>query len=322
MKGFYTILSFILLFYIILFPLTAIKGETEGETKQNTSFLQKSETSAKDDFKVKFSKTGKIESVSAEEYVVGVVAAEMAASSETEALKAQAVAAYTFATKRREESKEKYDITDSSDTDQKYIDKSTRKEKWGDKSEEYEKKVKSAVQSVLGEVVTYNGKPILAVYHAISSGRTESAKNVWGETYSYLKSVESVGDLLSPDYLEEKSFSTDEFFQKVKSLGVEKSETPENCLGEVSQTESGTVLKISVNGKTVSGFDLRKAFSLRSASFDLEYKDGKFVFTTRGYGHLVGLSQNGADYMAKQGSSYKEILLWYYSGCKIQKSEV
>lgn len=317
MKGFYTVLCFILFFYIILFPLAAIKSEKteKNDTSSAVSAVPKAE---KGKIRVLFSKSEKVKSIETEEYLVGVVAAEMGAAAQKEALKAQAVASYTFALFHKGKNKN-YDVTDSPDTHQKYITKAERQKKWGKNAEEYEQKIRTAVKEVLYQAVVYNGEPILAVYHAVSSGRTENSKNVWGKEYPYLKSVESVGDLLAPDYSETVFISENEFFEK---LNIEKPQNIKTSIGEIKTSEGGTVLEIKIANKDYTGKELREIFSLKSASFDLKYQEKKFVFTSRGYGHLVGLSQNGADYMANLGSNYKEILLWYYSGCKIEKKQV
>ncbi len=263
--------------------------------------------------------TNTVKAMSAEEYVFGVVAAEMSALYESEALKAQAVAAYTFALFRKTENTDKdYDITNDFTVDQSFISKENLKEKWGSKAEEYEKKIETAVKAVENEIVTYENKPILAVYHAISSGKTESAENVWGKEYPYLLAVDSIGDTMSDDCKSTVNVTLEQLKKAVSSIS-ELTGEPSGYFSSPERTESGTVKSISICGKSLTGSEVRKLFSLRSSNFKVEFKDEQFIFTVYGYGHNVGMSQFGADYLAKQGKTYKEILKHYYSGCEVKK---
>lgn len=318
MKGFYAITAGILFLCLVLFPVFAIKGQNSAESDKKTDSnisAAKTETA----FRVKLSDTGEIKNIDETEYVIGVVSAEVPATYEPEALKAQAVASYTYARYKQLQKNHDYDVTDSEQTDQKYYTKNERKKRWGKNFNDYEKRIESAVNAVKGQLIKYKNKPILAVYHSVSSGKTESAENIWDKNYPYLKSVESVGDLLSSDCVSKAEFTADEFAKTAKGLGADCKNDPNGWVSDIKKTPAGTVKSVKIGNKQVSGVDVRSAFSLRSPCFDLEYSDKKFVFTVRGYGHLLGMSQNGADYMAKQGSNYKEILLWYYSGCKIGK---
>lgn len=321
MKSFFTVMTGVLFLCMVLMPMTAIKSN-EPETQKSTVSEEKQTESTKEStkgFRVKFIETGKIKTVDKTEYLTGVLAGEMPASYQTEALKAQAVAAFTYAYSKKQKSTEKYDVTNSETTDQKYLTYKERKEKWGKNFNKYENKLKQAVKSVDGQVLMYNGKPITAVYHAISCGKTENAKNVWGKGYPYLQSVESVGDLLSEDYLSTAEFSESEFAEILKKLNVNVSKEAKNWVTEINKTSCGTVKTVTIGNKKIEGTKIREAFSLRSACFDLEYKNKVFKFTVKGYGHMLGLSQYGSNYMAKQGSNYKEILLWYYSNCNLGK---
>lgn len=252
------------------------------------------------------------------EYLTGVVAAEIEPSYETEAIKAQAVAAHTLMIfKKSENNNQGYDISDNSAVDQGYIDKNDRQKKWGDDFSKYESRVRDAIGKVLNKTITYNSKPILAVYCDTSGGKTESAKNIWGGDYPYLVPVESVSDMLSPNYISTVTYTKEEFSAMAQSLKVNLSNDSSKWIGKSTCSDSGTVLKIKIGDKELSGKKIRETFVLRSANFDLEQSGGKFIFTVRGYGHGVGMSQFGANYMAKGGSKYDEILKWYYSGCEI-----
>lgn len=318
MKSVNMVVLGIMFLAILLIPLMALE---EPKPKKGDAAAQSSEIKKTDEayFRVKMA-DGKVQNIAESTYISSVVAAEMPALYEPEALKAQAVAAYTYACYRRDKRKnETYDVSCDSTSDQAYITMEKAAEKWGDKAEEYKKKIQSAVESVIGYKITYNGKLILAAYHAISSGKTEKGENVWGKGYEYLSSVESIGDLLAEGYLSAVTFTPDEFKAKAAELKATMSGEASTWLREPARTETGMVKQYQLGDKQVSGADMRKAFGLRSANFDLAFADNKFTFTVRGYGHGTGMSQNGANYMAKQGSTFLEILSWYYPECKLEK---
>ncbi len=309
-------LSAIVLSALLLLPLTALKPvENENALHSNTQInFEDNET-----FRLCFSETNTVTEISAEDYILGVVAAEMPALYEEEALKAQAVAAYTFALYRKNVNKDKYyDLTDSYLSDQSYITLQQAKDRWGDNADTYIEKIKTAVDSVKDYAITYNNEPILAVYHAISFGKTENAKNIWGKEYPYLKGVDSYGDKLSKDYISTLTVSEADFKEKLKDK-VTFNENATEYLGESDCTNAGAVKHIKICDTEISGETIRNLFSLRSSNFKIDYQDGNFNFTVYGYGHSVGLSQNGANYMAKQGADFKQILTHYYKNTKIEK---
>lgn len=311
----------IILSAMFIFPLlgatTEQKPAVSAATKLFTSKTDKQEKG--DTFRICDMQTDTVSVLTADEYIFGVVAAEMPALYEPEALKAQAVAAYTLACRRRADNKDKsYDLTTDYAVDQSYISKADAEKRWGDKAKEYSKKIKDAVADVKNLIVTYEGEPITAVYHAISSGKTEDSRDIWGGSLSFLKPVASPGDKLSPDYISEVKVSAEELQKK---LGDEckLSGEPAAYFGEPKRTDSGSVLTVPVCGTDINGAKVRSIFDLRSLNFSVKYADGSFTFTVRGYGHGVGMSQYGANYMAKQGSDFKEILTYYYTGCKVEK---
>ena len=299
MRNVYSVLVAILFLCMLLLPLIAGRGEALPPQPQQAE---------KDEFAVLIGE--EIVYLSAQDYITGVVAAEMPALYNEEALKAQAVAAYTYASYKRLNTKENYDITADSQKDQAYIGEAEMKEKWGENYDKYKSRIEKAVAAVCGQAVLYDDKPIFAAYHAISSGKTETAFNVWGGEYPYLVAVESVGDKLADGYKSEKKLSQADF---LSALGIE-----DGTIGEVSRSESGTVLKITIGGKEFTGSEIRKNFSLRSANFSITKTGEEYCFSVLGYGHGVGLSQHGANFLAEQGLDYKQILLWYYKGCEVK----
>ena len=165
--------------------------------------------------------------------------------------------------------------------------------------------------------MTYNGDTALAVYHSNSAGRTQSAKTLWGTDIPYLVSVESPGDKLSPDYVTTHEFTENEFKKIAKKCDINLNSEAEEWVEELTKAESGYVISVRLGSTEVSASKFREEFGLKSCYFDIEYSDGKFTVTCCGYGHGAGMSQYGADYMARQGSTWREILKHYYTGIEI-----
>ena len=227
-------------------------------------------------------------SIELEDYVTGVVAAEMPALFSPEALKAQAVIARTYALKANSMGRT---LSDNEGT-QSYKDNGQLASMWGGNYNSYYNKIRDCVMSTSGMYLTYNGNYIEAVYHSTSNGRTEYSSNVWGNSYPYLVSVDSVYDNSNPSFSISKSFSYGELSSM---LGINVSGVSEfNILG---YTSGGRVSFISVDGVEFSGVTFRSKLGLRSADFDIYKNDDGVVITTRGYGHGVGMSQYGANGM-------------------------
>lgn len=308
--------SVLLIVFLLLLPLTVL-GQPSTPVNDTVKIEEVTVTKY---FKILNTDTNEISEISYDDYIFGVVAAEMPALYETEALKAQAVAAHTFALHRKATNSGKgYDITNDFTVDQAFITEGKAREKWGDNAEEYITKIRAAVEATKNLALTYNGEIALSVYHAISSGKTEDCKNVWGGSRPYLVSVESVGDKLSPNYLSEKSITPAELKKLFPNITFKGKEN--EYFKNLQKTPAGTVKTVSLCGTEIKGSELRKNLDLNSSCFDVTYKDGVFKFTVYGYGHGVGMSQNGANYMAQQGAEFEEILCHYYTGCKIEEIE-
>lgn len=273
-------------------------------------------------FRVLVEETGEVVEMSGREFVIGTVANELYPTYHIEAMKAQAVASYTYYGRKRAAARKKpdpdlkgADFSDVGASFPKGYTKEGLQERWGKNFDTYYTKVCQAVDAVYGKQLMYENEPIFAAYHAISSGTTETAQTVWGVDYPYLQAVPSPGDQLSPHYETTVSFSAEEFSkaltQKVDGLRLE-GDAAAWVTGTPECSASQTVTKITVGGMTLTGQQMRAALGLRSACFSLAYQDGNFTFTVCGYGHGVGMSQYGADYMARQGSTYAEILSHYY----------
>ncbi len=274
--------------------------------------------------------TGAVDRVDIEEYVMGAVAAEMPASFHSEALKAQAVAARTYAIRLRynnilkpDPSLQGADFSADPVNRKGYMDEATARDFFGADYELYWGKISDAVYSVKDEVLTYNSQPIVAAYHAASAGITEDAANVWVGSADYLLPVESEGDLLSPNFETEVAMTESELKEKMQALWPEVvfGDDANQWILPVETSEGGYVVLANVGGVMLSGLDIREALDLRSSAFEVRASGGNIIFTVKGYGHGVGLSQYGADYMARQGYNYEEILMHYYTDAVITMRE-
>lgn len=313
----YFVLCSVLMTAMMLIPLTAMEKKTASVSAESVE-----EESFDGVISVMKSDSGKVEEKQVSEYIVGALAAEMSMESHDEALKAQAVACYTYALYIKENGSSQElngaDISDDSSKHQGYLGEDERQKKWGDKFDEYEKKAQEIAEAVAGKRMTYEGKVILAAYHELCGGQTESAETVWGEKIPYLVSVTSAGDKLAAGYDETKTFTSEQFKAAVQTIdGITLNDDAAKWAGKTETSQTGFVKSIELGGTKVSSEDFKKIFELRSRCFTVSYSDSKFTIKTVGNGHMVGMSQYGADYMARQGSSWQEILKHYYTGIKI-----
>lgn len=265
--------------------------------------------------RVYFHESGKTENLDVQTYLIGVTAAEMPAEFEIEALKAQAVAARTYLAAHTAGAHDGADICTDSTHCQAWVSEEKFKSA---RSDELWNKVSDAVKSTENEIITYKGKPISAVFFSTSSGVTENAEDVWGNAVPYLKSVKSRGDENSPSFKSELSVTEDEV-KRIAEENIENVNWDGELFGDIARTKSGGIKSLKIGGAAVKGTQLRAFYGLRSTNADVTFSEGKVTFTVTGYGHNVGMSQYGANYMASQGNSYKDILKHYYSGVKIEK---
>lgn len=245
---------------------------------------------------------GEIDEIALEDYVLGVVSAEMPASFELEALKAQAVAARTFVLSRNLQ-------VDDTTANQVYHDENQRREKWQENFDIYEGKIREAIESTKGEVLMYDGNYISALFFSSSNGKTENNEDYFeSNAIPYLRCVSS--DFEQP-FVEYQTFS----YQQLT-----------NCFGGSSihilnYTEGGRVNEVSIGGEVYSGREIRETLGLNSSAFEITPLEDGYAFTTYGYGHGVGMSQYGANGMAQNGYGYQEILSHYYQGASINYLE-
>lgn len=247
-------------------------------------------------------------SIDFEDYIIGVVAAEMPASFNIEALKAQSVIARTYALNLINNGR----TLTSDNSTQNYIDINSMKSKWGNDFDKYYNKIKDAVNETKGITIKYNQELIDCVYHSTNNGYTEDSINVWGNDIPYLKSVESPWDKNASSYLRTISISLEDFNLKLKT-----NISSDNQISILSRNSSNRVDSIMIGDKMFSGKNFRTILGLRSTDFNISITDNLVNITTRGYGHGVGMSQYGANGMALDGYNYKQILSYYYRGVTI-----
>jgi len=273
------------------------------------------------EYKVFLSASGKVIALTPKAYLRGAAAAEMPLEYPDEALKAQIVAAHTYAVsyKIRERSSPTAslagaDISDDPAVGQAYIGDEEIKKLYPDDWEEQIARLDKLVEEVGDLIMVYEGEPIVATYHAISCGKTESAQNIWGAYSPYLVGVDSSGDEQSPDYLSKVMLSTDEVKTALEKAGCELPSDQKKWFEELLRTPAGYVSAAKIGGISLTGLQLRELFGLRSACFEVAYKNSEFTFSVKGWGHGVGMSQYGAGALAKAGKTYSQILKTYYKG--------
>lgn len=297
-----------LLVIIIMLSIVAIMGSF----KKETAFFKNENSNI--DVTIKNSDTKEEKELDLEEYIIGVVAGEMPASFHEEALKAQAIAARSYALYKINTSNESYDlVTDI--TNQVYITNSQMQEKWQEDYNYYYDKIKKAVSDTKNLVMEYDGEVISAYYFAMSNGRTEDVSLVFGENRDYLNSVDSSWDENVKNFEVTVEINKADFCNK---LNIDCSNI---VINNINRSSTGRINTININNKEFKGTDIRSLLGLRSTDFDIKITE-TIQITTRGYGHGVGMSQYGANEMAKSGYNYEEILKHYYQDVNIVQIDV
>ena len=246
--------------------------------------------------------------LSLDEYLIGVLGAEMPASFNMEALKAQAIVSRTYALYNM-----KNNIINTNINEQAYLDNSLLKEKWQDDYDKYYNKIKEAVNDTNNLVIVYNNKLIKAYYYAISNGLTEDAKMVFNEDIPYLKIIDSSFDEEVKHFFKTININKEEFCNKLQISCNEIN------IKEINKDDSNRIESLIINNKKFTGIDLRSILNLRSTDFTIDENDDEIIITTKGYGHGVGMSQYGANYLANNNYNYEEIIKYYYKDVEIIK---
>ncbi len=295
-------------------------GQTEMELEEgNNEDANRQDGMSIESVSVFRSNNEMIEEVPLEEYIIGVVASEMPASYEMEALKAQALTARTYLVRQMIDGNdlnlpEGADVTDTV-MHQVYKNDDELKETWGNDYEWKISRVRKAALETEGQIITYEEEPITATFFSTSNGYTENSEEYWENEIPYLRSVESPWDKDSPRYEGDRQMTVNEFEQE---LGVQLADGEVGKI--ISRTTGGRVAKVEIGEQTFSGREIRDALELDSSDFDWERNGDNVVIQTRGWGHGVGMSQYGADSMAKSGKTYREIIDHYYHNVHIEEA--
>ena len=320
------VLGWLLLLFAFLLPVLLLRGEALGDDGEEWAELlpmhQVGPTGDRDSRRqvALLREDGTVEQMSLGEYLWGVVAAEMPASFEVEALKAQTVAARTYwaclvGTGKHEGA----DVCGESVCCQAYVGRQEACDNWGDKAADYAARISMAVEQTDGLGVTYEGKPIQALFFSSAPGSTVDAQAVWGRAVPYLVSVDSPEGEEVPNYHSQLTMTTGEFRTLVREQVPEAdlSGPVSGWLSDFVWEPSGTVRQVNVGGITLTGGQARKLLGLRSACFGVSVSGEEMTFHVTGYGHGVGMSQYGANAMARQGKNFQDILTWYYTGAQV-----
>ena len=333
-KFFIYFFAFIFICFLLPALLTKRNMETSVETEKNVS-----QEEIKDDketglseydyknygtIKLLHHETGEIEEVALDTYLCNVVSAEMPADYELEALKAQAVVARTYTIYKIQNKKhENADICDDSTCCQAWVSKETRLARWEESQRETNwAKIEQCVKDTQGKIITYEGKPINAFFHANSGGTTELPVNVWGGTgLPYLQVVETTGEEGYTQYSSEVTLSQEELLNKLKTKyeDIQINFNDNEDVRILEYTDSNRVKTVKFGNHEISGVEARSLLGLKSTNFEI-IKEGETIkFSVKGYGHGVGMSQTGADTMAKEGSNYEDIIKHFYIGVEIKE---
>ena len=328
--------GFLLLFFIIpaictVTPKKEKKQEVGTSTEQSEGTNESTEQVQEQydyqkykTIKLEHIENGEVEELNIDEYLYGVVASEMPASFELEALKAQATVARTYTIYQMTNNSTKHenaDMCDDFNCCQAWISKEERISKWDSKEAESNwEKIVQAVDSTKGKIVAYNKQPINAFFHANSGGVTESSLNIWGGIdYPYLKSVETSGEEGYTQYASEVTLTQQELLEKlkVKYEDCTIDFSTQNCIEILEHTTSGRIKTIKFGNKEIAGTEARTLLGLKSTNFNFVIENDNITFSVIGYGHGVGMSQTGADALAKAGSNYEDIIKHFYTDVEI-----
>ena len=268
-------------------------------------------------------KTNEIEEVKIDDYLYNVVSAEMPADYELEALKAQAIVARTYTIYKVQNKKhENADICDDSTCCQAWVSKENRLERWEEtKREENWNKIQQCVNETKGKIITYNNQPINAFFHANSGGTTELPVNVWGGSgLPYLQVVQTAGEEGYTQYSSEVDLTQEELINKLKTKyeDIQIDFNNDEDVKIIEHTDSNRVKTVKFGNHELSGVETRTLLGLKSTNFEIKKENNQIKFLVKGYGHGVGMSQTGANTMAKQGNNCEEIIKHFYVGIEIK----
>ena len=321
---------FICLFLPTIFTKVNIPANAQSQISENQEESVQQEGEEQENYQditiqLLHAKTGEVEPVNLEEYLCHVVSAEMPADYELEALKAQAIVARTYTMYKRNNKKHtNADICDDSTCCQAWVSKEDRFARWEEsKRESNWQKIEQCINETRGKIVTYQNEPINAFFHSNSGGKTEIPVNVWGggSNLPYLQVVETAGEEGYTQYASEVELTQEEVLNKLKEkyADIQIDFTKEEDVKIIDYTDSQRVKTVRFGNHELSGVETRTIFGLKSTNFEIIKQDGKIKFSVKGYGHGVGMSQTGADALAKQGKTAEEIIHHFYQNVEIKQ---
>lgn len=321
---------FICFFLPTIFTKVSTPANAQSQTVENQEETVQKEGEEQENYQditiqLLHAKTGEVEQVNLEEYLCHVVSAEMPADYELEALKAQAIVARTYTMYKRMNKKHaNADICDDSTCCQAWVSKEDRLARWEEsKRESNWQKIEQCVNETRGKIVTYQNEPINAFFHANSGGKTEIPVNVWGggSNLPYLQVVETAGEEGYTQYASEVELTQEEILNKLKEkyADIQIDFTKEEEIQITEYTDSQRVKTVRFGNHELSGVETRTIFGLKSTNFEITKQEGKIKFSVKGYGHGVGMSQTGADALAKQGKTAEDIIHHFYQDVEIKQ---
>lgn len=321
---------FICFFLPTIFTKVSTPANAQSQTLENQEETVQQEGEEQENYQditiqLLHAKTGEVEQVNLEEYLCHVVSAEMPADYELEALKAQAIVARTYTMYKRMNKKHaNADICDDSTCCQAWVSKEDRLARWEEsKRESNWQKIEQCVNETRGKIVTYQNEPINAFFHANSGGKTEIPVNVWGggSNLPYLQVVETAGEEGYTQYASEIELTQEEILNKLKEkyADIQIDFTKEEEIQITEYTDSQRVKTVRFGNHELSGVETRTIFGLKSTNFEITKQEGKIKFSVKGYGHGVGMSQTGADALAKQGKTAEDIIHHFYQDVEIKQ---
>lgn len=332
MRGAGYFIIIFMIFIIVVVPAITVKSCKPMQPQRQEEPEGTKEAAANESISLYINSSQKIEKLPLEEYVKGVVAAEMPASFHIEALKAQAVAARTYVYKRLRAAGGRgcslhpgADICDDSTHCQAWITKGEMLKKWGIFSYyHYFSKINQAVNTTASLIILYQDEPIDPLFFSTSNGKTENSEDVWEKPVPYLRSVPSPGEESSPHFFAQQEFSVEAVLSRLKQKWpdiVIDSKNPEKDWKIIETSEGGRVKRMQVGNRIIKGTEFRELLGLKSTDFKWERAGKQIKIVTCGFGHGVGMSQYGANAMAKDGAKYEDIIKHYYTGVEIKKME-
>ena len=321
---------FAFLFICFFLPALLTKSNMQTSSEADDGIVENKEEHSENEYvynqygtiKLLHTDTNTVEEVALDNYLCNVVSAEMPVDFEKEALKAQAIVARTYTIYKVNNKKhENADVCDDSTCCQAWISKEDRLARWdGDKEAKWSK-IEECVNETKGKIITYNNQPINAFFHSNSGGKTELPVDVWGggSNMPYLQVVETSGEDAYSQYNSEVELTNEELLEKLKAkyTDIQIDFNNDDDIKILEYTSSGRVKTIKFGNHEISGTEARNIFGLRATNFDISKNEGKIKFTVKGYGHGVGMSQTGADSLAKEGKNCEDIIKHFYIGVEI-----